>query len=84
VTSSGGVPPMHRGTRVIASANVERGRLPGQIRIRIRFRDLVGPWMDYPMVSPDQLREIVDGTGWYLTETIDSDDTYIAVIEKAG
>src|SRR6059058_3918467 len=30
--------------------NLERGRLPGQIRIRIRFRDLVGPWMDYPMV----------------------------------
>jgi hypothetical protein len=39
--------------------------------------------MDYLMVSPHQLREIVDGTGWYLTETIDSDDTYIAVIEKA-
>ena len=64
--------------------NLERGRLPGQIRIRIRFPDLVGPWMDYPMVSPDQLREIVDGTGWYVAETIDSDDTYIAVIEKAG
>jgi len=40
--------------------------------------------MDYPMVSSDQLREIVDGTGWYVAETIDSDDTYIAVIEKAG
>ena len=37
-----------------------------------------------PMVSPDELREIVDGTGWYVAETIDSDDTYIAVIEKAG
>jgi SAM-dependent methyltransferase len=63
--------------------NLERGRLPGQIRIRIRFRDLVGPWMDYPMVSPDELGEIVEGARWYVTETIDSDDTYIAVIEKA-
>jgi SAM-dependent methyltransferase len=62
--------------------NVERGRLPGQIRIRIRFRKLVGPWMDYPMVSPAELREILDGTGWHLKDTIDSDDTYIAVIEK--
>ncbi len=34
--------------------NVERGRLPGQIRICIRFRDLVGPWTDYPMVSSDE------------------------------
>jgi SAM-dependent methyltransferase len=62
--------------------NVERGRLPGQIRIRIRFRKLVGPWLDYPMVSPTELREILAGTGWHLTDTIDSDDTYVAVIEK--
>jgi SAM-dependent methyltransferase len=26
--------------------NVARGRLPGQIRIRLRFRDVIGPWMD--------------------------------------
>src|SRR6266545_2468424 len=64
--------------------NVERGRLPGQIRIRIRFRDLVGPWMDYPMVSPDQLREIVAGTRWYVVHVFDSDDTYVAIIEKTG
>jgi SAM-dependent methyltransferase len=62
--------------------NVDRARLPGQIRIRIRFRKLVGPWMDYPMVSPAELRDIVDGTGWQVTQTIDSDDTYVAVIEK--
>jgi len=62
--------------------NVDRGRLPGQIRIRIRFRKLVGPWMHYPMVSPAELREILDGTGWTLARTIDSDDTYVAVIEK--
>lgn len=62
--------------------NIERGRLPGQIRLRIRFRNIIGPWFDYPMVSPDQLREILDGTGWELARTIDSDDTYIAVIEK--
>jgi hypothetical protein len=63
--------------------NVERGRLPGQIRIRIRFRKIVGPWFDYPMVSRAELREILEGTGWHLARTIDSDDTYVAVIEKA-
>ena len=62
--------------------NLDRGRLPGQIRIRIRFRKTVGPWFDYPMVSPAELREILAGTGWRLDHTIDSDDTYIAVIEK--
>lgn len=63
--------------------NIARGRLPGQIRLRIRFRQIVGPWLDYPMVSPAELAEILRGTGWRLARTIDSDDTYIAVIEKS-
>jgi len=63
--------------------NVARGRLPGQIRIRIRFRTIVGPWFDYPMVSRAELTDILSGTGWRLDHTIDSDDTYVAVIEKA-
>ena len=62
--------------------NVERGRLPGQIRIRIRFARTIGPWMDYPMVSPAELEEILIGTRWRLAHTLDSDDTYVAVIEK--
>jgi SAM-dependent methyltransferase len=64
--------------------NVDRGRLPGQIRIRIRFRNIVGQWFDYPMVSPAEMEAILDGSGWRLTRTIDSDDTYVAVIEKDG
>lgn len=63
--------------------NLERGRLPGQIRIRVRFRKAIGPWMDYPMVSPAELEEILAGTRWRLARTLDSDDTYVAVIGKA-
>ncbi len=62
--------------------NVARGRMPGQIRIRVRYRDLATPWFDYLMVGTDELRDLLDGTGWTLERTIDSDDTYIAVIEK--
>jgi SAM-dependent methyltransferase len=62
--------------------NVERGRMPGQIRIRVRYRDLTTPWFDYLMVGTDELRDLLDGTGWTLNRTIDSDDTYIAVIDK--
>jgi SAM-dependent methyltransferase len=64
--------------------NVARGRLPGQIRIRVRFRDVIGPWMDYPMVSPDELREILAGTRWCVAHLFDSDDTYVAIIEKTA
>jgi SAM-dependent methyltransferase len=72
--------PWHRRYR---ERNVARGRLPGQIRIRVRFRDAIGPWMDYPMVSPSQLREILAGTRWGLAHVLDSDDTYVAIIEKS-
>jgi len=63
--------------------NIARGRLPGQIRIRVRYRDLATPWFDYLMVGPDELRGLLGGAGWTLARTIDSDDTYIAVIDKA-
>jgi SAM-dependent methyltransferase len=64
--------------------NVARGRLPGQIRIRVRYRDVATPYFDYLMVGRDELVELLDGTGWMLERTIDSDDTYVAVIEKSG
>jgi SAM-dependent methyltransferase len=62
--------------------NVARGRLAGQIRIRVRYRDLATPWFDYLMVGRGELADILEGTGWTLERTIDSDDTYIAVIGK--
>ncbi len=62
--------------------NVRRGRLPGQIRIRVRHRDAATPWFDYLMVSPAELERLLEGTGWRLSRTLDSDDPYVAVIDK--
>jgi SAM-dependent methyltransferase len=62
--------------------NLQRGRLPGQIRIRVRYRDAATPWFAYLMVSPDELVELLQDTGWQLSRTLDSEDTYIAIIEK--
>jgi SAM-dependent methyltransferase len=62
--------------------NVERGRLPGQIRIRVRYGRAATPWFDYLMVSRDELEHILEGTGWRLARTIDSDDMYVAVIDR--
>jgi SAM-dependent methyltransferase len=62
--------------------NVARGRFPGQIRIRVRYQDAATPWFDYLMVGQDELRDLLEGTGWTLERTIDSHDTYVAVIGK--
>ena len=64
--------------------NRGRGRMSGQIRIRVRFRDRATPWFDYLMVSPEELAGLLDGTGWQIARILDSDDTYVAVIDKVG
>lgn len=63
--------------------NKKKGRLGGQIRLRIRFEKYVGRWLDYLMVSKEEMIEILNGTGWNVRDFIDSGDSqYIAVIEK--
>jgi SAM-dependent methyltransferase len=63
--------------------NRERGRMSGQLRLRIRFRKCVGRWFDYLIVSKKEMEDILKGTGWQIKETIDSGNSaYIAVIQK--
>ncbi len=65
--------------------NRNRGRMPGQLRLRIRYRDLIGPWFEYLIVSPDEMAEIVEGTGWEIRHLIrDEDSVYVAVLEQPG
>jgi SAM-dependent methyltransferase len=62
--------------------NVDRGRLHGQIRIRVRYGRAATPWFEYLMVSREELVDILAATGWRLARTIDSDDIYVAVIDR--
>jgi len=65
--------------------NKEKGRMGGQLKIRIRFRKYVGRWFDYLIVSKKEMEEILKGTGWKIREFIDSEDSlYIAIIEKVA
>jgi SAM-dependent methyltransferase len=64
--------------------NKGRGRMGGQVRIRIRYRCYMTPWMDYLFVSKKELAAILEGTGWRATRFFDADGgRYVAVIEKA-
>lgn len=65
--------------------NKERGRMSGQVRIRIRFRKYIGRWFDYLMVSKGEMKEILKGTEWKVREFIDSENAqYIAIVEKVS
>jgi SAM-dependent methyltransferase len=69
--------------RAYRENNRRRGRLPGQLRIRVRYRDSATPWFDYLQVSPAELTHLLDGTGWRLDRTLGDDGaSYVAVIVK--
>jgi hypothetical protein len=65
--------------------NKTRGRLPGQIKMRVRYKNYKGRWYDYLLVSKEEMEKIVNGTGWKIDRFIDSTDApgvYIAIISS--
>lgn len=63
--------------------NKKRGRMAGQVRIRVRYRILKDPWFDYLFVSRQEMSEILLGTGWRVRRFIDNEGPqYIAIIRK--
>jgi SAM-dependent methyltransferase len=63
-----GADPIHR---AYMARNRRRGRLPGQMRIRSRFRNVAGNWFDYLFVSKREMQTILKGTGWAVRRFID-------------
>jgi SAM-dependent methyltransferase len=62
--------------------NRERGRLGGQLRLRLRYRMLATEWFDYLNCSADELEKLLAGTGWRLKSVDDVDRPYyLAVME---
>lgn len=46
--------------------NRDRGRLPGQVRMRVRHETLASGWFDYLFVSIDEFADLITGTPWTL------------------
>ena len=63
--------------------NRARGRMSGQLRLRVRYKKYVTDWFDYLLVSKSEIKQILAGTGWKVKSFIDSKTSlYVAVIEK--
>ena len=73
--------PAHRAYR---RRNEERGRMPGQVRFRLRYRMLSTGWFDYLFVTPREMERLLRGSGWHVHRFISNDDDnlYAAVIDK--
>jgi SAM-dependent methyltransferase len=64
--------------------NRARGRLGGQLRLRLRYRLVATEWFDYLNCSVEELESLLAGTPWRLTFVDDADRPYyLAVMELA-
>jgi SAM-dependent methyltransferase len=63
--------------------NRKRGRMAGQVRMRVRFERAVGPWFDYLLVSPEEMEDVLSHTDWQVERFIGPEEAnYFAVIRK--
>ena len=64
--------------------NRRRGRMGGQIRLRIRYQKLMTPWFDYLFVSRAEMEELAEGTGWRISRVLEDEGggPYFAVLTK--
>ncbi|PKK82241.1 MAG: hypothetical protein CVT49_14805 [candidate division Zixibacteria bacterium HGW-Zixibacteria-1] len=62
--------------------NRKRGRMAGQMRLRIRYLNYKTPWFDYLFATHDEMKLIVMGTGWEVEDYIDSADPHYITIFK--
>ena len=63
--------------------NRERGRLAGEICIRVRYRTAATPWFAYLLASPDEMAELAESAGWRVRRFLsDEGSYYVGVLEK--
>jgi hypothetical protein len=64
--------------------NRQRGLMPGQVRLRIRYQNLVSAWFSWLFVSRREMSLLLRGTGWHQSRILGgaSRQPYVAVLEK--
>jgi hypothetical protein len=59
--------------------------MPGQLRLRVRYGRVAPPWFDYVIVLEQEMRGLVQGTGWRVIRIIPQPDSvfYAAILDRA-
>lgn len=56
--------------------NRASGRMAGQLRMRVRYRNVATDWWDYLFMSLDELRDLVGDTRWRIDDAIETPPLY--------
>ncbi|TXT55991.1 MAG: hypothetical protein BAJATHORv1_30375 [Candidatus Thorarchaeota archaeon] len=62
--------------------NREKGLLPGLVKLRIKYKGLIGDWFDLLMVNQQDMEKIATQAGWTVDRIFTSDSLYVGVLKK--
>ncbi len=66
------------------AANVAAGKPPAQLRLRVRYRNVQGPWFDYWLQDPAAVVEEAAEFGWAEEALYEGDPWYGLVLRLSG
>lgn len=72
-------------TRKRIESNIAQGRLPGEFVLRPQYRNFVSPPLQWLYATPEHMRTVLKGTGWFLDTVIeDGTGAFVGIIRKNG
>jgi SAM-dependent methyltransferase len=57
-------------------------RGPAQVRLRIRYRDMVTPWWQQRNMSKSEIPALVDGTGWRIERHLEDGVDHVILLRR--
>ncbi len=62
--------------------NLERERPKGFVRLRVKYKDLVGEWTMLRLASPEEMKGIAERAGWKISRVYQHGARYVAILTK--
>lgn len=63
--------------------NRKKGRMGGQIKLRVRHLEFKTPYFDYLLASPAEIREILKNTGWKMGKIYGNEEgSFVTIMER--
>jgi SAM-dependent methyltransferase len=63
--------------------NLDRGRPKGLIRLRVKYKDLVGDWGNLRLATPEEMEYLAKQSGWKFERKYQKGTTYVGVLVKS-
>ncbi len=63
--------------------NRAKGRVPGNVRLRVRRGTLATPWFDWCFMAPTELTAHLEVAGWRVADLSEPSPSYLAVVRPA-